>query len=203
MIVDAGDYEALKQFVELHSLRGYAYGRRENERSIVSIARFLLGISKGDDRVADHINGDTLDNRRCNLRIATHSQNIMNADVHKNNKVRLKGVCLEKGAKTPTYIAQGRYKGRVAHLGNFHTPEAAHFMYCWFARQHYGGFHREGSLRFDEGSASVNFSEDNGETKIEMRFRAGANVSDDLPRIIAAMTRLTIKCPKDYATITQ
>lgn len=198
----AEDYELLREFAALICLRGYVYVRRCGQRSMTSIGRFLLGLDRGDRRVADHINGDTLDNRRCNLRVATHSQNTINSPVFKNNKLGLKGVHKDKNALCPKYVAQGRYRGKITFIGHFYTPEAAHFMYCWFARQHYDGFSREGSLKFEEDSASVDFNEENGETKIEIRFRAGDDVSKDVPKIVAAMARLTLKCPRDQATTT-
>jgi hypothetical protein len=46
---------------------------------IISIHRQILGLTKGDSRVGDHIDPwDTLDNRRGNLRIATIGQNARN-----------------------------------------------------------------------------------------------------------------------------
>ena len=50
----------------------HANTKKEGRRTTLSLHRYLL---KPNRRfVCDHINMDTLDNRACNLRIATHSQ---------------------------------------------------------------------------------------------------------------------------------
>ena len=55
----------------------------------VSLHRFLMGEPKG--MCVDHINGDTLDNRRNNLRIVTAQQNCLNQHFRKGTSV-YKGV---------------------------------------------------------------------------------------------------------------
>jgi len=57
----------------------YAFGitlLRDGPRKRLPMHRVILPVSQG--MVVDHINGDGLDNRRCNLRPATHSQNSRN-----------------------------------------------------------------------------------------------------------------------------
>ena len=79
--------------------------------------------------VIDHVNGDSLDNRRCNLRYATRSQNLANS-----LRVAVKtGVSL-KGARqiraTGRWIAQITKDKQVHHLGTFDTAEEAHAAYA-------------------------------------------------------------------------
>lgn len=54
----------------------------------------LLGIDDGDpNRVVDHINGDTLDNRRCNLRVISKSVNVAHrANLNRNNNSGTRGL---------------------------------------------------------------------------------------------------------------
>lgn len=62
-------------------------------------------------------NGNPLDNRRCNLRAVTQSQNIANQRLSRKNRSGFKGVRLYAGA----------WRAQVAnrYLGTFATPEAA------------------------------------------------------------------------------
>lgn len=52
--------------------------------------RFLMNAPL--EKVVDHINHDTLDNRKNNLRVCDQSQNLMNASPRKNSKSGVKGV---------------------------------------------------------------------------------------------------------------
>ncbi|MBL0320674.1 MAG: HNH endonuclease [Alphaproteobacteria bacterium] len=93
-IVDDDDYEYLSQY-RWHSMKGKVrvYASRSYKRSQIIMHRELMNPPIGF--VVDHINGNTLDNRRSNLRICTHSQN--NVNVKQKNKTGYKGVKLENG----------------------------------------------------------------------------------------------------------
>ncbi len=56
------------------------------------ISRFIMGAEKGD--IVDHINGNTLDNRKCNLRIVTTRENCQNR--HDERTSRFPGVHWDK-----------------------------------------------------------------------------------------------------------
>jgi len=64
-------------------------GRRK-----IRLHRFLiLGIDDDQNKVVDHINGDTLDNRRCNLRILSKSMNVAHrANLNSNNNSGYRGI---------------------------------------------------------------------------------------------------------------
>ena len=53
---------------------------RPGSDNIIYLHRYLMGCSIGDNISVDHINGNKLDNRLCNLRFATMSQQNMNRD---------------------------------------------------------------------------------------------------------------------------
>ena len=86
----------------------------------------------------DHINGDGLDNRWENLRIATVAQNAMNAKMYSTNTVGLKGVSWSKGK----YQARIGVGGKVIGLGRYNTVEEAHAAYMREARRIFGEFAR-------------------------------------------------------------
>lgn len=86
----------------------------------------------------DHINGNTLDNTRENLRVATHAQNIHNAKRHRSNTSGYKGVQKHKKG----WEAAIRVNGKLIHLGVFTDPAEAHEEYKKAAIAHFGEFAR-------------------------------------------------------------
>lgn len=69
----------------------------------------------------DHKNGDTLDNRKSNLRTCTRQQNTWNQTAHTKSNSRYKGVhCV--GGRFKSYITKD---GTTFNLGTFDTPEKA------------------------------------------------------------------------------
>lgn len=90
----------------------------------------------------DHINGDPLDNRIANLRLATASQNQGNARLRRDNTSGFKGVTYNPD--TQKWIAQIKCRGKQHQLGYFASPEEAHAAYINAAKRLYGEFARAG-----------------------------------------------------------
>jgi len=88
----------------------------------------------------DHVNGDKADDRWCNLRAATVTQNIANGRTRKDNASGVKGVDLYRGR----WRAQIQVEGRKRHLGYFGTIEAASAAYVAAAKLAFGEFFKEG-----------------------------------------------------------
>lgn len=104
--------------------KGYAtttIGRRPN-RKIIHMHRIILELPKG--AITDHINKDRLDNRRCNLRQANHSQNMANQYGHINERAaKYKGVYYM--ANIRRWGAIIRVNKKAHHLGLYDLQEDA------------------------------------------------------------------------------
>lgn len=88
-------------------------------REGIYLHRLLVGAVKG--QVVDHINGDTLDNRLCNLRIVTARQNRANSRKTKGNTSGFKGVTRSGTG----WVAQIGVNGGREYLGYFTHAERA------------------------------------------------------------------------------
>lgn len=75
------------------------------------------------DQDIDHINGDRADNRWANLRLATRSQNNMNATLRSDNKSGFRGVSWRRD--TQKWHARIKVEGKTILLGNFSDLNAA------------------------------------------------------------------------------
>lgn len=99
----------------------------------------ILGreLRKGD--FADHKNGDTLDNRRANIRLASPQENQRNKSV--SNKTTYKGVYRCKNCNN-RWTAKITIQRKSIYLGIFLSPEEAHQAYCQAATKYFGEFAR-------------------------------------------------------------
>lgn len=74
----------------------------------------------------DHINRIRNDNRICNLRQVTRSQNNQNASIYKNNTLGIRGVRVAGAC----IYAEITTRGRKKYLGNFPTIDSAASAYA-------------------------------------------------------------------------
>ena len=87
----------------------------------------------------DHINTNSLDNRRPNLRNSTHAQNMWNVNGHRNKKSGLpKGVTRKRSRFTAVIMVRGKF----FRLGSFSNPEDASAAYITKAQELHKEFAR-------------------------------------------------------------
>jgi len=138
--VDPEDFERVAVFRWHATDRGGIYAARnirvDGHPTKVSMHRFIMAAGSGF--VVDHINGDTLDNRKANLRVCTQRQNCRNQRPPRSNSSGFKGVSFDRDSgKWKAYI---RHNGRLHNLGRHATAEEAAQAYNVAARERFGEF---------------------------------------------------------------
>ena len=118
-------------------------GSLENKkRKTLYMHREIMNTPKGFD--TDHINHDTLDNRKQNLRVATRSQNTINTPKYINNSSGFKGVSFHKGNKK--WRVQITKDYNPISLGYFTDKEEAALAYNEAAKKYHGELARLNNL---------------------------------------------------------
>ncbi len=145
-LVDDADYEWLSQWRWHYSPDGCTgYARRTKSRqerdkpTIPRMHRIIL--SAPSDMEVDHINGDGLDNRRCNLRLCTKTENRRNKRKQKGNySSSHKGV--RWSPERHKWKAQIQVDHKQHVLGCFNTELKAAEAYNEAALRFFGEFAR-------------------------------------------------------------
>lgn len=147
-------YEAVIDAADVPLVSGHNWHAAEKPRTTYAVSKERRGgnlmelqlhraiLSAPDGMQTDHIDGDGLNNRRCNLRLATPSENARNQRRARDNTSGFKGVWWHKGRRK--WQAQIMAGGRQKYLGLFNTAEEAHAAYCEAARSLHGEFARIG-----------------------------------------------------------
>jgi hypothetical protein len=107
-------------------VRGYAYTQvyRSGNGKPSTITMHRLILNPSPDNEVDHINGDGLDNRRCNLREVTHAQNMQNRKrAQRRSATQVRGVFWER--KLQKYRARIWVNHKSISLGCYASIEDA------------------------------------------------------------------------------
>lgn len=150
-LIDSEDAELVAGFAwrPLRQDHGTIYAHAWRGSLHLYMHRLILGVP--EDRETDHANGNGLDNRKDNLRCATHSQNLANTgkiQLNRQPTSQFKGVCWDKSrSRWAVYIATGEARKRRG-LGRFTSEEDAARAYDVAALDLWGDFAR---LNFEPG----------------------------------------------------
>lgn len=136
-VVDDEDYEWLFG-IKWHVDKGYSnYARGYVNGNPVRMHRLILGLT--DPKIqADHVNRDTLDNQRKNLRVANPSQNSSNQGIRSDNLSGYTGVYKRKGRSL--WEAEVWKTGKKYHLGSFDNIVEAALAYDKAVVELHGAF---------------------------------------------------------------
>lgn len=136
-IVDDEDYDRLSQHKWCAvDRRRQCYAQRKEHGKTIRMHREILQVPAG--LVFDHRNHNGLDNRKCNLRICTPSQNSQNRRPQQGGSSRYKGVWWEQAkGKWRAVIS---HQGRTIHIGYYDYEVDAAIAYDDMAIELFGEF---------------------------------------------------------------
>lgn len=125
ILIDKEDYDKVKDYCWRVNKYGYVVTSMFNESTnkynkIVKLHRFIINCP--DNMVVDHINHNKLDNRTCNLRVCTQSDNAKNHIISKNNSSGVSGIQWNKNNKNWRVTIGNK---NIGSYNNFHDAVIA------------------------------------------------------------------------------
>ena len=145
ILYDRDQNEKARTLIDLEDIErckdikwGYSSGYVDS--SIGRLHRYIMNCP--NDLVVDHINHNTLDNRKENLRICTIQENSCNRKLGKNNKTGKVGIFQLQNKKWQALLT---YQGISHNLGIFDTKEDAIKARQQAERDYFGEFSNERS----------------------------------------------------------
>lgn len=152
MLIDDEDYNLIKSFC-INPIEGklttgsrspYAITRKSinKKRKQFYIHRLVMGVLDNPSIHIDHINGNTIDNRKCNLRIVTGSQNMKNRKSSIGGTSKFLGVyyCSNKrGSKNWRVMIKPTNDTNI-HLGYYYDEELGGYAYNIAAKVIHGEY---------------------------------------------------------------
>lgn len=131
--IDREDFDSVSKYTWCYSKTGYPVSRIDGH--VVKLSRYLMKPEK--NMVVDHIDGDTRNNRKCNLRVCTNKENARNICRPKNNTSGFTGVRLCPSGRYSAMIMVDRKQIRI---GTYDTFEEAVEARKFAELKHFGEF---------------------------------------------------------------
>ena len=124
---DECDREVAESHKWVRRYDGYIYRMEKGDGKSKTIYFHRQVMNAPIGMTVDHIDGDRSNNRRANLRLVSHAENIRNrTGLSVNNTSGYRGVSLMRsGKRIKRWFAQAKLNGKTHMLGYFHTPEEA------------------------------------------------------------------------------
>lgn len=132
LLVSAHKWHADRQPTGFYACASIRLSKKYGDNKTIRMHRLIMNAKEG--QIIDHIDGNTLNNCKRNLRFANTSQNGANAERRKRNKSGYKGVSKHAHSKKWQAFIKTTY------LGTFETAEEAAKAYNIAALEHFGEF---------------------------------------------------------------
>jgi hypothetical protein len=111
-IIDIDDLEKVSEYSGW-SINCRGYVKTKYNKKTISLHRLIMDFP--ENKETDHINRNPLDNRKCNLRIATRTENNINRGLHKNNTSGHR--CIYWNSKNKSWVVRVYYNNTYRHVG--------------------------------------------------------------------------------------
>ena len=145
---DLDDYDKIKDYRWYIDIYGYVVCQHEQLR----FHRLVMNVTDPNLHI-DHINHITYDNRKCNLRKATVSENAFNKTTPMINTSGYKGVTWDKNRGK--WVAQLHLHGKHYYLGRYDTLEDAVKARRQAEEKYFGEWSYDNSMKTSEENGSV------------------------------------------------
>lgn len=113
------------------------YVRAHAKYKVLYLHRSIMRPPK--NKTVDHINGNTFDNRRCNLRICSNKENVRSSHKYRFKKSsKYRGVSFDKANKK--WVASIEVNGKKISIGRFREEKEAAISYNIYALKYFKKF---------------------------------------------------------------